>query len=109
MSEVVKQHWRGWVDDVDEETFCARLEVVVGEGQEIYACFDRLRLSEKDRTNLTLGRYIEWRIGYRTDEKGTTRKFSDLHLIYLPSFTAEEIEAAKAKAAEWMELFEVSI
>lgn len=101
----VIQHWHGYVISVSAETFWAALGVVIGEGPDIYAEIYRRELTEADQPELVTGRYVEWKIGYRWDAKGTCRKFSEIRLIQVAPFTDNEKAEAEQWAAGWVDLF----
>lgn len=102
----VLQHWRGHVISVGPDTFWAALSVVTGEGPDLYAEIYTRELSAMDQTDLVPNHVLEWKIGYRRDAKGTCRKFSEIRLVRVGPWTAEDLQVSEADLAEVAALFE---
>ena len=103
----IRQHWRGYVVRVDEDTFLAALGVISGEGPDIYANIYKNQLTPFDLAHLVANHFLEWKIGGRYDTKGIYRNFSEIRLIYQPPFTAEERADALSFAASVKQLFDL--
>jgi hypothetical protein len=90
------QKWDGVVLEADEETFTARLFDGLGELPPQQATFSREELSSEEQSQIAEGAPFVWTIGYR--HIGTTRRRdSTIYFRRLPSWSADEITAARTR------------
>jgi len=100
------QKWEGYVTEVGEKTFCARLERIVGEGQEQEADIYIQEVDRDDRTLIQVGAVFYWSIGYLDTPSGRLRG-SIIRFRRLPVWTRGELESANAEADRLKGLFDV--
>lgn len=103
---VILQHWRGHVISVEPETFWVALGVATGGGLDLYAQIYTRELSAEDQAELSAGRWVELRIGTRCDARGTHRAFSEIQLVKVAPWTAQELADADQLTQGWVGLFE---
>ena len=101
---ILKQKWVGYVIDVSNDTFLARLITIVGEGSEIEAEIFLEEVDERDHPLIRPGATFYWSIGYN-DTSGRQR-VSEIRFRRLSPWTPEELEAANAEAASIRALFD---
>ncbi len=96
------QEWEGYVVDVSEETFTARLIDLTSsdEQEEEEADFPVAELSDSDQQMLRPGAIFRWAIGYRRTRGGTKERISRIILRRLPAWTARELKENRRKAEE---------
>ncbi|MBI4337171.1 MAG: hypothetical protein HY683_05000 [Chloroflexi bacterium] len=99
------QKWIGYVTEVREETFKARITTLVGEGRiqdvEIYA----EEVDQDDRPLIKQGAAFYWSIGYLDRPSGRHRS-SILRFRRLPVWTGTEMETVKDTIENFKGLFE---
>lgn len=101
----VQQKWEGYVLDVGEDTFSARLVRIIGEGPDLAAEIDLEEVDPQDRALLQPGATFYWSIGFLKKPSGHYRA-SLIRFRRLPPLTKPELEAAREKAAQLMTLFD---
>jgi hypothetical protein len=94
------QEWEGYVVDVGQETFTARLIDLTanGEQEEEEADFPIAELSDSDQHMLRRGAIFRWAIGYRRTRGGTKERISRIVFRRLPAWTQRELEENRRKA-----------
>lgn len=101
-SLVQLQEWEGYVLDVSETGFTARLVDLTRQettpSEE--ADFDVEEVSDNDRDLLREGAVFRWTIGYETAPGGTKKRVSQLFFRRLPKWTKNEIAQADARAQD---------
>ncbi len=98
------QKWEGYVLEVFEETFLARLTRLEGEGPDQEAEIYLEDLDNPDRALVTPGAVFYWSIGYLDKPSGRIRA-SIIRFRRLPGWTKAEIEAAAEAVQELKALF----
>jgi hypothetical protein len=93
------QRWEGYVLDVTEDSFNARLVTIVGEGPTQEAEIPFEELEQEDRKLVEPGAVFYWSIGYLDRPSGRLRT-SLIRFRRLPAWTSHEIERARADAKE---------
>jgi hypothetical protein len=92
------QEWEGYVTEIREESFSARLvDRTAGKSIEAEAAdFPIADLSEDDRKLLVVGGVFRWVIGYQRARGGSKRRVSQVTFRRMPSWSRLElIESAK--------------
>ena len=102
----VRQKWEGYVLDLSETTFSARLATIAGEGPELVAEIKLDAVDAADRDLVQLGAVFYWSIGYLKKPSGTIRH-SLLRFRRLPPITDADRAQASAKADALLALFEM--
>jgi hypothetical protein len=94
------QEWEGYVTDIGEETFHARLVDVTAEDEieQETAEFEISDLSEDGLAMLREGAVFRWVIGYQRSVGGTKRRVSEIVFRRLPAWTKADLRMAKASA-----------
>ncbi|MBR1206940.1 MULTISPECIES: hypothetical protein [unclassified Bradyrhizobium] len=94
------QEWEGYVSDVGNETFTARLLDVTAGGkyEDEAADFPISDLSETDLDLLKPGAVFRWVIGYQRQIGGTKRRVSQITFRRLPAWTKRDIAEASRRA-----------
>jgi hypothetical protein len=94
------QEWEGYVSEIGEETFTARLLDITLDGkyEEEIADFPISDLSDADRELLKPGAVFRWVIGYQRSIGGTKRRVSQLTFRRLPAWTKKDLSDAARKA-----------
>lgn len=99
------QKWAGYVLEIRDETFTARLTDLknreVEEEAEIYLA----EVSEEDRPLLQPGAVFYWSIGYRDDYSGQRHNEGFIRFRRLPVFSRKDIERARQEAEEIRQAF----
>jgi len=94
------QEWEGYVVEVGNDDFTARLRDVtagsVYEDEE--ADFPVDDISESDRELLRPGAIFRWAIGYERTRGGTKRRISQIVFRRLPQWTAKDLEVSLLEA-----------
>lgn len=91
------QRWEGFVLEVKENSFIARLIDLTEEGPEEEAEFPLEEIYKDDRKLITPGAVFYWNIGYLDSSSGRTRA-SIVRFRRLPAWTVGEIKEAKREA-----------
>ena len=92
------QKWEGYVIDVDQDVFRARIAPIKGEGPEQEAEIYIEEVTEDDRALIEPGAVFYWSIGYLDRPSGRLRA-SILRFRRLPAWSKRELENADAGAA----------
>lgn len=99
------QEWEGYVVDVHETEFVARLvDITAGaslEGEE--ATFPRAELSEGDDARIRDGGIFRWVIGYERSAAGTKKRVSQIVFRDLPAVTKSDLRDGEVWAREMAE------
>ena len=99
------QEWEGYVVDVRETEFVARLVDITAsashEGEE--ATFPRAELSDGDDAKLCDGSIFRWVIGYERSPAGTKKRVSQIVFRDLPALTRSDLRDGEAWAREMAE------
>jgi len=104
---IALQKWEGYVTEVGQDTFHARLIPLLGEGSDLEAEIWIEEIDGEDRTLLQPGAIFYWSIGYLDRPSGRQRT-SIIRFQRLPVWTKRELEAARAEAAKLKELLDVN-
>jgi hypothetical protein len=91
------QKWEGYVTEVDQDTFRARLARVLGEGPDQEAEIYTEEVDEADRALIQPGAVFYWSIGYLDRPSGRVRA-SIIRFRRLPVWTKRELDSASAEA-----------
>jgi hypothetical protein len=95
------QEWEGYVLEVTESNFLARLLDLTSsksiEHEEVCFSFDDVS-SEDDLPLISVGSIFRWSVGYERRVSGSRHKISSVVFRRLPIWGVAEIEKAKAKA-----------
>lgn len=98
------QEWEGFVLNIDEETFTARLiDTVNKENPEEEGDFLIEDLRKDDLKMLKPGAVFRWVIGYVIKHDGTKRRSSDIVFRRLPQWTQRDMSEADKEAKELLE------
>ncbi|NOX62147.1 MAG: hypothetical protein GXP42_09420 [Chloroflexi bacterium] len=100
------QKWEGYVIEVYEDTFLARLIPIVGEGTDQNAEIYIEEVEPADRVLIEPGAVFYWSIGYLDKPSGRHRD-SYIRFRRLPAWSQRELDAAKRKANRLKELLNV--
>lgn len=93
------QEWEGYVIDISEDTFTARLmDLSATDGLEEEADFPIADLSSVDQSELRLGAIFRWSIGYRKTCGGSKERVSRIVFRRLPAWTEAELERSHQQA-----------
>lgn len=99
------QKWEGFVLDVGEETFTARLVDLKNEEIEEEAEIYLTEVTEEDYPFLQPGAIFYWSIGYLDHYSGQRFNTGMIRFRRLPRFSKQEINLAQEKAQEIRRLF----
>ena len=100
------QKWEGYVIEVYEETFLARLIPILGEGADQEAEIYIEEVEPVDQVLIEPGAVFYWSIGYLDKPSGRHRD-SYIRFRRLPAWTRRELKAAGEKAKMLQELLNV--
>ena len=97
------QEWEGYVIDIQEDCFTARLiDLTAGSDiAEEEADFPIEDLSSSDLRLLKLGAVFRWMIGYQRSKGGTKQRVSRVIFRDLPQWTRSELESSRKKASNY--------
>ena len=95
----VLQEWEGYVIEIGEDDFTARLlDLTAGSShEEEEAVIPFSEISKDDLKHLRLGSIFRWIIGYAHSTNGTKQRVSQIIFRKLPVVTKQDI----AEAGEW--------
>lgn len=93
------QKWQGYVIDLGEDKFTARLVPIVGEGPDQEAEIYVEEIDRDDRALIEPGAVFYWSIGYLDGPSGRLRA-SVIRFRRLPVWTGLELQNAEAEAAK---------
>jgi hypothetical protein len=100
------QRWEGFVVEVREESFIARLIDLTEERPEEEAEFPFSEITYKeDLRFITEGAIFYWSIGYHISRSGTYTRASRIFFRRLPAWSVSEIKEAKHEAERVYNLF----
>ena len=99
------QKWEGFVLDVGEETFTARLVDLKNQGIEEEAEIYITEVTEEDHPLLKPGAVFYWSIGHFDHYSGQRFNTGMIRFRRLPGFSRQEIDLAQEKAQEIRRLF----
>ena len=96
------QEWEGYVVDVDETDFVARLlDVTAGAvHEEEEAVIPRAELSNDDDARMRVGSIFRWVIGYERSPAGTKKRVSQIVFRDLPAITPNDLREGEDWAQE---------
>jgi|RhiMetdeSRZDD1v2_1073273.scaffolds.fasta_scaffold21955_4 hypothetical protein len=92
------QKWEGVVLEVLSDSFLTRLVDLTRTGSDEEAALPLDEVSEEDRPLIRPGAIFYWNIGYHTSYSGQRTRTSIIRFRRLPTWTREEIEAARREA-----------
>ncbi len=94
---VALQEWEGYVVDIEALAIVARLiDLTAGHTHEtVEATIPVEELSERDVSNMELGSFFRWVIGYERSPEGTRKRVSLIVFRDLPRITESDIEEGK--------------
>ena len=100
------QEWEGYVTEIGENEFVARLTDLTAnakvEGEE--AVIPLEEISDDDTAKLRLGGIFRWVIGYERSGTGTKRRVSQIVFRDLPVVTKSDVREGEAWARETLRL-----
>lgn len=102
----VRQKWEGYVTEVGEETFSAKLLPIRGQESELEAEIYLEYVEQPDLDLVEPGAVFYWSIGDIIKPSGNTCRASQIRFRRLPPWTKQQIETARAKAEELMSLLD---
>ncbi len=102
----VRQKWEGYVIEVGQDTFLARLAPIVGEGSDLEAEIYLEDVELPDRTLVKPGSVFYWSIGYFVKPSGNRCRASLIRFRRLPPWTKDKLETARANAEKLMSLLD---
>ena len=96
------QEWEGYVLEVGETNFIARLvDLTAGTAHEQEeAVIPRAELSEGEDAKMRPGSVFRWVIGYRCSPEGTKERVSRIVFRDLPAITSSDLQEGEAWAQE---------
>lgn len=102
------QEWEGYVTEVRDDSFVARLLDLTQNSafEQEEAEFQIDDVSRDDRDLLAVGAIFRWAIGYETMLGGTRRKVSTIAFRRLPVWRASDIAEARSQARDYLEKIE---
>jgi hypothetical protein len=94
------QEWEGYVVEIGDETFVARLIDLTSEAkqEEEEVDFPISELSETDKQRLRPGAIFRWAIGYRKTSSGSKERVSCIVFRRLPAWSDRELKDNRRKA-----------
>ena len=105
--------WEGWVEEIDGDTFYARLVNLSDENKiprEIAEfCMDDL--SNSDQKKLELGSILKWELGTEMSPSGQRKHASRVHLRQFSEITKKDLERIDNEVDEllkWLKLHDSS-
>ncbi len=102
---IALQKWAGYVIEIGEEVFTARLTDLKNKGIEEDAEIYLTEVSEEDRPLLLPGAVFYWSIGYRDDYNGQRHNEGFIRFRRLPAFSRKDIDRAQQEAEKIREAF----
>lgn len=95
---VALQRWEGYVDEVLDETFSARLVDLSGDIPDEQAEFSKTEIANDDLDLLAPGAVFYWSLGYLDTPQGQRLRTSSIRLRRLPAWSNNELNAARQEA-----------
>ena len=104
----VIQSWEGYVIETDEEqgVFLAHLKPIKGESGDLEAEIYLSEISEDDLPLVKPGAMFYWSIGYIIKSTGTKINASVIRFRRMPTWSKQDIEAAKKQVKSLRELLD---
>ncbi len=101
------QEWEGYVTDIYDDEFVARLtDLTAGRSHETEESDIPLaEISENDAARMQIGSIFRWVIGYERSSEGTRRRVSQIVFRDLPQMTKSDFcegEAWAQEMAQWL-------
>ncbi len=95
------QEWEGYVIDIAEDSFTARLTDITRRSmvEEESAEFPKSEVSDDDLALIEEGAIFRWVIGFQRSRGGTKRRVSEIVFRRLPAWTKRDLYEAKELAA----------
>jgi hypothetical protein len=103
----VIQKWEGYVIEVEQDTFRARLVPIVGEGSDQEAEIYLEEVEKEDRALIEPGAVFYWSIGYLDRPSGRISA-SSIRFRRLPGWTKREMDSVDAKVARLKNLLDIA-
>ena len=102
------QEWQGYVLEINETEFTARLLDVTASAsfEEEEADIPLVELSDADVAKIQVGSIFRWVIGYERSVAGTKKRVSQIVLRDLPAVTKTDLQAGDAWAHRVAAVFE---
>ena len=101
------QEWEGYVEEVGEIDFVARLIDLTDESKyEAEAVIPLVEISDDDAAKVSAGSIFRWVIGYEHNSAGTKRRVSQIIFRDLPVITGSDLIEGKEWANKVNQLFE---
>lgn len=97
---VALQMWEGFVLEVGEESFLARLVDLLDDAGDVEAEIYLEEISPMDRHRVIEGAVFYWSIGYLDTRSGQRKTESTINFRLLPTWGHGELERAREKARE---------
>jgi hypothetical protein len=94
------QKWEGYVIEVSNNSFAARLVDLTNAGEEEEATFSLRRVSADDRLLVRPGAVFYWNIGEHTDTAGRQGTLSQLRFRRLPAVSDDDMTKARREGKE---------
>ena len=93
------QEWEGYVTDIDENAFGARLlDLTAGDVvEQEEATIPLEEISVEDRSRMNIGSIFRWVIGYERSVGGMRKRVSQIVFLDLPPMTEQDLE----RGSEW--------
>lgn len=94
------QEWEGYVTDISDKLFIARLVDITGRSNlaEEEAEFPLEDLSQSDLRLIKIGAVFRWTIGYQVNAAGSKRRVSQVVFRQLPQWSKSELVASEKEA-----------
>ena len=101
------QEWEGYVVEINETEFTARLLDVTANAsfEEEEADIPYAEIADDDRGKIQLGRIFRWVIGYERSAAGTKKRVSQIVFRDLPAVAKSDLQAAEAWALKMATAF----
>ena len=105
----VVQEWEGYVIEIVEDEFVARLvDLTAGSShEEEEATIPLTAISDGDAAALLVGRIFRWVIGYEHSSSGNKKCVSRIVLRDLPRLTDRDLRQGRKWARETMQAFKL--
>ncbi len=91
----LKRSWEGYVLEIYEDGFLARLVDPQDQHPDEEAEFSFDEINDYDRELIEHGAVFYWSVGYRRSPSGSNERASSIHFRRLPAWSKEELKAAK--------------
>jgi hypothetical protein len=101
---LVVQMWEGYVIEVNQGVFLARLVPIKGDAPELEAEMYLEAVDLPDRALVEQGAVFYWSIGYFITPRGNRIKASQICFRHKPLWTVSELEKGRTEAARLINL-----